>query len=83
MFLSQCGVQFADYLRENQKLRRLTMTSYGREDDNVPNLIIRSLFGTTNVSEVSLVGFSLDNENSRLVAEMLSEIRSLRAFHMV
>ncbi|KAL1443273.1 hypothetical protein MTO96_046033 [Rhipicephalus appendiculatus] len=83
VILSQCAVEFADYLRENQKLRRLIVTSYCSEDDNVPNLIIRSLFGTTALSEVSLVDFSLDNENSRLVAEMLSENRSLRAFHMV
>ncbi|KAH7943841.1 hypothetical protein HPB52_011984 [Rhipicephalus sanguineus] len=82
-FLSQRGFVFADYLCENQSLRSLIVTSYYTNDDYVPNLIIRPLFSNTTISEVSLIGFSLDNENSHLVAEMLSENRSLRAFHMV
>ncbi|KAH7943842.1 uncharacterized protein LOC119400063 isoform X2 [Rhipicephalus sanguineus] len=82
-FLPQCGFVFADYLCENQTLRSLSVTSCCPKDDYVPSLIIRSLFSNTTISEVSLVDFSLDNENSRFVAEMLSENRSLRAFHMV
>ncbi|KAL1422942.1 hypothetical protein MTO96_021536 [Rhipicephalus appendiculatus] len=77
VFLSQRSVEFADYLRESQKLRNLIVTLYCSKADSVANLIIRSLFSSTTISEVSLVGFSLDNESSRLVAEMLSENRSL------
>ncbi|KAH7943771.1 hypothetical protein HPB52_011413 [Rhipicephalus sanguineus] len=82
-FLSQRGVAFTDCLCDNQTLRSLIVTSYYKNDDCVPNLIIRSLFSNTTISEVRLIGFSLDNENSLLVAEMLSENRSLREFHMV
>ncbi|KAH7956048.1 hypothetical protein HPB52_005784 [Rhipicephalus sanguineus] len=82
-FLSQRGVVFADYLSENQTLRTLVVTSYFANDDNVLNLMIRSLFRNTTISEVKLIGFNLDDQNSRLVAELLSENRSLKNFHMV
>ncbi|KAH7943840.1 hypothetical protein HPB52_011983 [Rhipicephalus sanguineus] len=81
--LSEIGFAFTDYLCENQTLRSLIVTSYYSSDDYVPNRIIRSLFSNTTISDVSLIGYSLDNGNSQLVAEMLSENRSLRAFHMV
>ncbi|KAL1418513.1 hypothetical protein MTO96_025897 [Rhipicephalus appendiculatus] len=78
-FAGQHDAVFANYLCENETLRSLTVTSKG---DCVPTLIIRSLFSTTTISEVRLNNFWLDTENSRLVAEMLCENRSLRAFHM-
>ncbi|KAH7951422.1 hypothetical protein HPB52_008945 [Rhipicephalus sanguineus] len=82
-FLSQRGVLFADYLSQNQTLRTLMVTSYFANDDSALNLIIRSLFRNTTISEVTLIGFDLDDQNSRLVAELLSENRSLKNFHMV
>ncbi|KAH7973009.1 hypothetical protein HPB52_020284 [Rhipicephalus sanguineus] len=86
LFLFQCGVVFADYLSENQTLRTLMVTSdcaYDDDVDDVPNLIIRSLFRNTTISEVKLIGFNLGVKNSHLVAKLLSENRSLRNFHMV
>ncbi|KAH7985567.1 hypothetical protein HPB51_026798 [Rhipicephalus microplus] len=83
LVLCRCGVEFADYLRENQKLRRLALKSHSRNDNIVPTLVIRSLFSPSTISEVTIVNFLLSNENSRLVAEMLGENRLLRAFHMV
>ncbi|XP_075724193.1 uncharacterized protein LOC142766874 [Rhipicephalus microplus] len=83
LVLCQQGAEFTDYLRENQKLRRLIMRSHSLKDDIVPTLVIRSLFSPLTLSEVTLVDFPLSNENSRLVAEMLGENRSLREFHMV
>ncbi|KAH7956045.1 hypothetical protein HPB52_005781 [Rhipicephalus sanguineus] len=83
LFLFQGGVVFADYLSENQTLRTLMVTSDCANYSKVPNLIIRSLFRNTTISEVKLIGFDLNDKNSRLVAEMLSENRSLKTFHMV
>lgn len=83
LVLCRRGVEFADYLRENQKLRRLALKSDSSNDDIVPTLVIRSLFSPSTISEVTIVNFVLSNENSRLVAEILGENRSLRALHMV
>ncbi|KAH8037198.1 hypothetical protein HPB51_008905 [Rhipicephalus microplus] len=83
LVLCQQGAEFTDYLRKNQKLRRLIMRSQSLKDVIVPTLVIRSLFSPLTLSEVTLVDFPLSNENSRLVAEMLGENRSLREYHIV
>ncbi|XP_050032497.1 uncharacterized protein [Dermacentor andersoni] len=80
---SRCSVMFADYLRENQTLRTLSVTSRYLKNVIELRLIIRALFHNSTLSELNLVRFSLDNENIQLITRLLSQNRTLRSFHMV
>ncbi|KAL3242825.1 hypothetical protein MRX96_020988 [Rhipicephalus microplus] len=79
------GKEFTEYLRENQTLRTLTLTADNNEkfDQVELRLIICSLFRNTTLSEVKLDGFRMSDDNSRLVALLLSRNQSLKDFHMV
>ncbi|KAL3236837.1 hypothetical protein MRX96_022093 [Rhipicephalus microplus] len=79
------GKEFAEYLRENQTLRTLTLTAedHASFDEVQLRLIICSLFRNTTLSEVKLDGFRMNDDNSRLVALLLSTNQSLKDFHMV
>ncbi|KAH8030613.1 hypothetical protein HPB51_010547 [Rhipicephalus microplus] len=79
------GKKLAEYLRENQTLRNLTLIAdeYATFDQRELRLIIRSLFRTTTLSEVKLENFKKNEDNSCLVALLFSKNQSLRDFHMV
>ncbi|KAH8030614.1 hypothetical protein HPB51_010548 [Rhipicephalus microplus] len=79
------GKEFAEYVRENQTLRTLTLTAdnYETFDEVELRFIICSLFRNTTLSEVKLDGFRMSDKNSRLVALLLSINQSLKDFHMV
>lgn len=80
---SRCGFMFADYLRENQTLRTLSVTSRYLKNVIELRLIIRALFHNHTLSELNLIRFSLDNENIQLITRLLSQNQTLRRFHMV
>ncbi|KAH7984836.1 hypothetical protein HPB52_024499 [Rhipicephalus sanguineus] len=82
-YLSSHGNEFAEYLRDNQTLRTLILTTNRPNNQVELRVIMRSLFRTTTLSEVKLVGFTMNDDNSRLVAVLLSKNKSLRKFHMV
>ncbi|KAL3227224.1 hypothetical protein MRX96_024191 [Rhipicephalus microplus] len=79
------GKKLAEYLRENQTLRNLTLIAdeYATFDQRELRLIIRSLFRTTTLSEVRLENFKKNEDNSCLVALLFSINQSLKDFHMV
>lgn len=80
---SKCGFMFADYLRENKTLRTLSVTSRYLKNVVELRLIIRALFHNDTLSVLSLVRFSLDNENIQLITRLLSQSRTLKGFHMI
>ncbi|KAL1483101.1 hypothetical protein MTO96_002171 [Rhipicephalus appendiculatus] len=80
---SRCGFMFADYLRENQTLRTLSVTSRYLKNVIELRLIIRALFHNRTLSELNLIRFSLDNENIQLITRLLGQNKTLRRFHMV
>lgn len=80
---SKCGFMFADYLRENQTLRTLSVTSRYLKNVIELRLIIRALFSNKTLSKLDLVRFSLDNENIQLITKLLTENRTLKSFNMV
>ncbi|KAH7944032.1 hypothetical protein HPB52_014746 [Rhipicephalus sanguineus] len=82
-YLKSHGNEFAEYLRGNQTLRTLILTTKRPNDHVELRLIMRSLFRRTTLSEVKLVGFTVNDYNSRRVALLLSKNQSLRDFHMV
>ncbi|KAH7943678.1 hypothetical protein HPB52_009883 [Rhipicephalus sanguineus] len=82
-YLHTHGNDFAEYLCDNQTLRTLILATNHPNDHFELRLIMLSLCRTTTLSEVKLVGFAIDDVNSRAVALLLSKNESLRAFHMV
>ncbi|KAH7943681.1 uncharacterized protein LOC119400047 [Rhipicephalus sanguineus] len=80
---SRCGFMFADYLRENQTLHTLSVTSRYLKNVIELRLIIRALFHNRTLSELNLIRFSLDNENIQLITRLLGQNKTLRRFHMV
>ncbi|KAL3205766.1 hypothetical protein MRX96_040659 [Rhipicephalus microplus] len=79
------GKEIAEYLRENQTLRNLTLTAdkYATFDQTVLRLIIRSIFRKTTLSKVRLENFKMNEGNSCLVALFLCINQSLRDLHVV
>ncbi|KAH7943679.1 hypothetical protein HPB52_009884 [Rhipicephalus sanguineus] len=82
-YLNSHGNEFAEYLRDNQTLRTLILSTKQPIDHVEQRLIMHSLFRTTTLSEVKLVGFTMDDHNSGLVALLLRKNQSLRKFRMV
>ncbi|KAH7984838.1 hypothetical protein HPB52_024501 [Rhipicephalus sanguineus] len=81
-YLNSHGNEFAEYLRDNQTLRTLILSTKQPIDHVEQRLIMHSLFRTTTLSEVKLVGFTMDDHNSGLVALLLRKNQSLRKFRM-
>ncbi|KAH8037088.1 hypothetical protein HPB51_008512 [Rhipicephalus microplus] len=81
------GKEIAEYLRENQTLRNLTLTADEcatfDQTQTVLRLIICSIFRTTTLSNVRLEKFRMNEANSCLGALLFSKNQSLRDFHMV
>ncbi|KAL1443492.1 hypothetical protein MTO96_007404 [Rhipicephalus appendiculatus] len=83
MVSSRSGDIFADYLRYNQTLRSLTVTSSSQSCFFDLRPIIGALFYNNILSELNLIGFSLDAPNNQIIAEMLLRNKGLRSFHLV
>ncbi|KAH7971884.1 hypothetical protein HPB52_003649 [Rhipicephalus sanguineus] len=79
----RCGEIFTDYLRSNQTLRSLTVTSHSHLCFNDLGPIIGALFYNSTLSELKLIGFSIDTRRNNMITGMLSRNRGLRRFHMV
>lgn len=79
---SRCGEIFADYVRCNQTLRRLTMASRARFCFNNLGPVIGALFYNSILSELNLVGFSIHVLDNKVITYMLSCNQGLRRFHM-
>ncbi|KAH7943018.1 hypothetical protein HPB52_004001 [Rhipicephalus sanguineus] len=80
---SRCDGIFAEYLRCNQTLSSLTVTSRPHFSFSDLGPIIEVLMCNNAFSELCLIGFSLDILNIKIITDMLSRNRSLRRFRMV
>ncbi|KAH7943015.1 uncharacterized protein LOC119399127 [Rhipicephalus sanguineus] len=80
---SQCGDIFSDYLRCNQTLRSLTITSCTRFSFSDLRPVFGALLYNNHLSDLCLIGISLDMLNMKILTDMLSRNRGLRKFHLV
>ncbi|KAH8037474.1 hypothetical protein HPB51_011049 [Rhipicephalus microplus] len=77
-----CAVGFGDYLSENQTLRSLSLTSCHRFAPWEIRCFIGALYRDHSISELSLIDFSLDNNNIKSITRLLCHNRSVRRFHL-
>ncbi|KAH7943631.1 hypothetical protein HPB52_009635 [Rhipicephalus sanguineus] len=78
----QCGDIFADYLRCNQTLLSLTLTSSSCLIIYDLRPIVGALFCNNILSELKLIEFALDRRSNMIITDMLSRNRGLKRFHM-
>ncbi|KAH7943277.1 hypothetical protein HPB52_006711 [Rhipicephalus sanguineus] len=77
------GAVFSEYLKCNQTLRTLNVTSdYPTESSN-PRPIIGALFHNNALTELNLIRFKLDIQDNELITGMLIQNRTLRSFHII
>ncbi|KAH7943023.1 hypothetical protein HPB52_004006 [Rhipicephalus sanguineus] len=79
---SRCGDIFADYLRCNQTLRRLTITSCSHLLLRNLRPIFVALLCNNNLSNLCLIGFSLDTLSHEIITDMLLQNRGLTGLHI-
>ncbi|KAH7943542.1 hypothetical protein HPB52_009198 [Rhipicephalus sanguineus] len=77
------GAVFSDYLRCNQTLRRLSVTSNYCTGLSNARPIIGALFHNNTLTELNLTRFKLDIEDNELITGMLIQNRTLRSFHII
>ncbi|KAH7984839.1 hypothetical protein HPB52_024502 [Rhipicephalus sanguineus] len=82
-FLYPSSDAFTGYLSENRTVRTLIVKSYYPPNQADMRLVLRSLFRTAAIFELELVHLTLNEANSRLVAELIGENQSLRVLRMV
>ncbi|KAH7943024.1 hypothetical protein HPB52_004007 [Rhipicephalus sanguineus] len=82
LVLSRCAVSFADHLSENQTLRTLKVSISWACCFLAVHAMICALFGNKTLTKLSLVMFSLDDENIQHITRLLNQNRSLTSLNL-
>ncbi|KAH6927746.1 hypothetical protein HPB50_007717 [Hyalomma asiaticum] len=75
--------EFAEYLRRNTSLVRLTVVADEIRRRNCFNWMAEGLLENTAIKDVKLINMLFDRENAELVARIFSENKIIRRFHIV
>ncbi|KAL1468737.1 hypothetical protein MTO96_025226 [Rhipicephalus appendiculatus] len=77
-----CSTMFSDYLRFNQTLRTLTISTIHPSDKDL-RPIIGALFHNNTLTKLNLINSTLDIANTKLITGMLCQNQTLESFHIL
>ncbi|KAH7943538.1 hypothetical protein HPB52_009194 [Rhipicephalus sanguineus] len=77
------GIMFSDYLRSNETLRTLSVSSCYPISSTDICPVIRALFHNDTLSELNLIDLELDISNTESITDMLIQNQTLQGFHLI